>query len=198
MPNLSIIWLDEVDSTNFEAQRRLSAEGTLVVAALNQTSGKGQGEHKWHSAPGENLTFTFARQYPPQEAPKVSDEARVSFGTALGVVDYLGSKGIEARIKLQNDIYVGTNKICGLLIKHQVRNSHLLNSIIGIGLNVNESAFPSDIPNPTSMLLETGKRYDIKEELEILLSFLEKRLDLSLSLRSLEKEFNSLLVPWQK
>lgn len=198
MPNLPIIWLDEVDSTNSEAERRLAAEGSLVVAALNQTSGRGQGDHKWHSASGENLTFTLAMQYPVERAPKVCDEALVSYGTALGVVDYLSSKGIEARIKLQNDIYVGTNKICGLLIKHQVRNGRLRNSIIGIGLDVNESAFPSDIPNPTSMLLETGKHYDIKKELEILLSFLEKRLDLSLSLRSVEKEFHSLLVPWQK
>jgi len=203
-----IKWYKEIDSTNLEAERMLS-EGLecgfdilSVIAAVWQTAGKGQGDHKWHSAPGENLTFTVVRQY-PEDAMEARNQPAVSWGTALAVVDYMASKGIEAKIKLPNDIYVGDNKICGLLIKHHVRNNKLLDSIIGIGIDINESDFPYDLPNPTSVRIETarlkGVRPDevsplkLEDELEIFLSFLSKRLDLSLSLSDIETEFKNRL-----
>lgn len=65
---MSILWSNSLDSTNKEAVRLLQA-GSLTdklsfIAALEQTSGRGQGDHIWTSAPGENLTFSVVLQDP--------------------------------------------------------------------------------------------------------------------------------------
>ena len=204
----NIIWYKELDSTNSEAERWLSSEPEggfdklSVIAAVSQTAGRGQGDHKWHSAPGENLTFTVVERF--ENGQMVArDQSRISWGTALAVVDYLASKGIEAKIKLPNDIYVGDKKICGLLIKLKVREKDVLASIIGIGLDINETDFPADLPNPISLRIALANlkgvspdeipSFDIEEELEIFMGYLSARLDLSLSLYDIEKDFNSSL-----
>ena len=71
-------------------------------------------------------------------------------------------------------------KICGMLIKHCVRSGFLKYSILGIGININETEFPSDLPNPTSLLLELrrlGKdvnaRYETDRELDRFLAVFE-------------------------
>lgn len=204
----NIIWHEELDSTNSEAERWLSngSCGSIdilsVIAARCQTAGRGQGDHKWHSAPGENLTFTVVEQYEKGQM-EARNQSRISWGTALAVTDYLASKGIEAKIKLPNDIYVGDKKICGLLIKLKVREKDVLDSIIGIGLDINETDFPADLPNPVSLRMavaaNTGVEpeeipaYDIERELEIFMDYLSSRLDLSLSLSDMETDFNSRL-----
>ncbi len=160
--NCVIIWQKELDSTNKEAERRLR-EGSMcdnlsVIAALSQTDGQGQGDHKWHSRSGANLTFTITVRY--ENGFDASRQKDISDMTARSVMDYLALKGIESRIKLPNDIYVGDMKICGLLIRHHVRSGSIHHSVIGVGLNVNQTSFPDWIPNPTSIKLLTGKSCD--------------------------------------
>ena len=75
---------------------------------------------------------------------------------SLSVVDFLSLHGIPARIKWPNDIYVGSKKICGILIENSLRGSGVSSSIIGIGLNINQRNFNVNLPNPTSMVLEKG------------------------------------------
>lgn len=182
-----IYWLKETDSTNEEAQRRIlegsgNADNMSVLAAESQTAGKGQGDHKWHSIPGDNLTFTVILRY--GEEPEyfhpfpANRQKEISDITAQAVVDYLALHGIKAWIKPPNDIWIEGRKICGLLIKHRVSGTSLLHTIIGIGLNINEKEFPADLPNPTSLALETGQdaRYDVHTELERFLAVFEKSL----------------------
>lgn len=194
-----IHWHDSIDSTNLEAERwlRSGSETDLdilsVIAARWQYAGRGQGDRKWHSAAGMNLTFTVVERF-GDEGPDAGEQSRASWATALAIVDYLASYGVEARIKLPNDIYVGDRKICGMLIQHHIRGRKLTDSIIGIGLDLNETAFPEELPNPTSLLLETagdrdGLPYMPEEELEKLMEILSSRLDLSVSLSALEREF---------
>lgn len=182
-----IYWLKETDSTNEEALRRISdgseaSDNMSVLAAESQTAGKGQGDHKWHSQPGDNLTFTVILRY--GEGPgyfhsfPANRQKEISDLTANAVVDYLALHGIKAWIKPPNDIWIEDRKICGLLIKHRVNGSALLHTIIGIGLNINEKDFPADLPNPTSLRLQTGRedRYDVHSELERFLEIFEKGL----------------------
>lgn len=181
--NCVIIWQKEVDSTNKEAERRL-CEGSVcdnlsVIAALSQTEGQGQGDHKWHSQPGANLTFTITVRY--ENGFDASRQKQISDLVAHSVMDYLATKGITSRIKLPNDIYVDDKKICGLLIRHHVRSCSIHHSIIGVGLNVNQTSFPDWIPNPTSIKLLTGKSYDdlqgeLKEFIKIFRNGLERLL----------------------
>ena len=89
---------------------------------------------------------------------------------------YLASRGIQARIKLPNDIYVGDRKICGMLIENILDGPNIDKSIIGIGLDVNQTDFPDDLPNPVSMAQLTGREYPIEEELARLIAEMQSRL----------------------
>ena len=147
-----IIWLEETDSTNRYARRHISSIDNLsVIATKVQTSGKGQGEHTWHSEPGKNLLLSIVIKE-PRILP--SEQVLISRITAESVKELLEAHGIEAWIKPHNDIWVVNKKICGILIEHSLKGNRILWSIIGIGLNVNQSSFPDDLPNPTSMILE--------------------------------------------
>ena len=154
-----IIWLEEVDSTNKYVREHICELDNLsVVAALKQTAGKGQGDHKWHSEPEQNLLFSIVLKDPDMHA---SEQMRISDTTARSIAELLDIHGIEAWIKPPNDIWVDKKKICGILIEHSLIGSRISHTIIGVGLNVNQTIFPSDLPNPTSMSLE-NKGADIK------------------------------------
>ena len=161
--NNDIIWLNEVESTNRYVRNHIQELDNLsVVSAICQTSGKGQGDHTWHSEPGMNLTFTILVKN-PSIAP--ADQSHISQDVAESIVQLLEKHGIKAWIKPPNDIWVEDKKICGILIEHSLRGNRISWTIIGIGLNVNQTVFPADLPNPTSMAIE-GFPADIKTILE--------------------------------
>lgn len=161
-----IIWLKLTDSTNDEARRRLDALDNLsVLAAETQTAGRGQGDHTWTSAPGQNLTFTLVLKFPPCAPLATSEILLITQAVTGGIRRYLLSKGVESRIKWPNDIYVGDRKICGILIENTLVGQEVRESIVGIGLNVNETGWPQELPNPVSLREITGRAYDLQEEL---------------------------------
>lgn len=161
-------WFEEVDSTNTRmSEEKLTLSDCAVYAALFQTAGKGQRGNKWESGRGCNLTFSIL--FKPENI-SAHDQFIVSEVATLGIADYLQEKGIKASIKWPNDIYVGDRKICGILIENTIRGDKLSHSIVGIGVNLNQKLFRSDAPNPISVTLLTGEEYDVKVELEKLLS----------------------------
>lgn len=169
-----IHWLKITDSTNSDALRnRDTAADKTVWAAEYQSAGRGQRGNKWESKSGENLMFTIL--FKPSSL-RVKEQFSISAAVALGVVDYLSSIGLDASVKWPNDIYVGDRKICGILIENTLSCDRLSASIVGIGLNMNQRTFPSDLPNPTSAVMElerTGHRtadgFDLHSELPHLL-----------------------------
>jgi BirA family biotin operon repressor/biotin-[acetyl-CoA-carboxylase] ligase len=192
-----IIWLERVDSTNDEARRHISEIDNLsVVSALEQTKGRGQRGNRWSSQPGENLTFSIVVK---DFRIKANEQSAISQATALSLVDLLSRHEIKARIKWPNDIYAGDEKICGILIENSLKGSEIDWSIIGIGLNVNQTAFPEDLPNPTSMKLCTGNSnpYNTREILEefmgIFTGYYREYLNGNGALDRLEEQFVSNL-----
>ena len=169
-----ILWLDTVDSTNSVLAARISEFDNLsVVAARFQTAGRGQGDHKWHSRAGENLTFSVLLRYGPETAPLAASDALViTWTVSLALRRFLAGMGLAARIKWHNDIYVGDDKICGMLIENKLEGEKIVRSIVGIGLNVNQTEFPADLPNPVSLALLTGEHYDVAQTLEAFLPYL--------------------------
>ena len=183
-----IMWLDSVDSTNSEAKRRIpDIDNLSVLSALSQSEGRGQKGNKWSSVPGENLTFSIVLKFGEQAAGelRLAVAAREQFVlteiTSLSIVEFLSRHGIKAKIKWPNDIYVGDKKICGVLIENSLRGENLSSSIIGIGLNVNQRNFDVNLPNPTSMVLETGFEEDIKGCLEEFMDIFQNTLFAALS-----------------
>ena len=145
LEKVRIIWLDSAKSTNSELRMRLGELDNLsVIAAVEQTAGRGQGSHTWYSSPRTNLTFSILYRFPEdgQGLLKVADMLLVTQITTLGIREYLLSKGITAGIKWPNDIWVGDRKICGILIENILDGDRIEASIVGIGLDVNEETWP--------------------------------------------------------
>jgi BirA family biotin operon repressor/biotin-[acetyl-CoA-carboxylase] ligase len=155
----NIIWLESVDSTNTEAKRRIDVLPDMsVIAANKQTAGRGQRENIWLSAPGLNLTFSIVLKHDGSflNSLKPENQQVISEMISSTMINLLSTYGVDAHIKLPNDIYVGNKKICGILIEHAVRGDSILHSIIGVGMNVNQTVFDDSLPNPTSLALEIG------------------------------------------
>ena len=168
---MQIIWYDTVDSTNAEVLRRAAElEHLSVIAAREQTAGRGQRGNKWTSAPGENLTFTVLVKHNGLLV-------RLNMAAAVAVRNFLRSEGVDAVIKWPNDIYVGRRKICGMLIENKLVPDGTV-SAVGIGLNLNQTEFPPSLLNPTSLKLLTGRETDPETALERFMT------DFSTSLRS--------------
>lgn len=171
---MKIIWLDEVDSTNSYLERESSLpEAPVMVAANKQTAGRGQRGNSWESAPGQNLTFSVLIR--PDEF-RATDQFSISEAMALAVVDFLGLHNVSAKVKWPNDIYVGDKKICGILIQHSLLGSYISHSILGVGVNINQTEFVSDAPNPISLSQLTGQRYVLENLAEEMADCLESRL----------------------
>ncbi len=168
--DLHIIWYDKVDSTNSEASRKLdSLDNLSVLSAETQFGGRGKDSNVWLTEPGVNLTFSivpkFVRSYIVQDF-LARCQMLISAMTAATVVSFLAGKGVKANVKWPNDIYVDGKKICGILIEHRTAGRLLESSIVGVGINLNQTVFPSSLPNPISLSLLTGKKYDVRECLE--------------------------------
>lgn len=164
---MRIIRTDEVSSTNDYIRQH--DEHLTLCWAESQTKGRGQKGNSWESEKGQNLTFSFLLH--PEQLP-ARRQFLLSKAVSLAVVEALRTTGTEARIKWPNDIYVGDRKICGILIEHDLSgNGMIRRSVVGIGINVNQEHFRSDAPNPTSLLLETGRRWDRET---LLTAFIER------------------------
>lgn len=191
--------MESVDSTNEWVRNNIARlEKNTAVVTSRQTAGRGQGDHTWHSESGKNLLMTILLK--ENSLPAVEGFA-VSAITALSMVELLDTYGIDAGIKLPNDIYVGGCKICGLLIEHSIRGEKIMWSMAGVGLNVNQSDFPSWIPNPTSMSILTSRTYDLDEILDRLLGIFFRRADCYMKngdLDSLRSEFDSKCISFAK
>lgn len=173
-----------IDSTNNEAQRQLqngmAPKEDFVIRADFQTDGRGQRGNSWHSLNAENLTFSYV--FFPQKL-EVQNQFLLSQAVSTAIVRYLQDLGVQdVSIKWPNDIYVGMLKICGMLIENSVSGHYIKNSIVGVGININQTKFPDNIPNPTSLSIQTGKKYDLDDEFAVLMGHIRTALE-SISLR---------------
>lgn len=164
-----IHYIEQTTSTNDEA-RKECYDHLDAIWSEYQTSGRGQRGHSWHSAEGENVTFSVVLK--PTFLPVV-EQFLLSEVVALALVDTMAEYGIECRIKWTNDLYAGDSKLAGVLIEHQLSTEGFVRTIVGIGLNINQREFPADLPNPTSMALLRSLSFDRREVLERYMANLE-------------------------
>lgn len=172
----NIISKEELASTNEYMSLLLHSKEVgdrSVIVCNKQTSGKGQKGNFWEAEEGKNLTFSLL--YKPFELLAM-DQFTISIIISLGICDYLKEKAIDnVKIKWPNDIYVGDNKVCGILIEHEISGEYLNSSICGVGLNINQEEFKSSAPNPVSLINITNQKYSLGQELLILLGCIEGR-----------------------
>lgn len=148
-----IVHIEETDSTNLWMRNHLTGEEypCEVVWTDYQTAGRGCGTNTWESERGKNLLFSM--HITPSEAERwhANRQFHISMVTSLAICEALGRHIGDLSIKWPNDIYWRNGKIGGILIEHRLQGEWIRDSIIGVGLNVNQRTFHSDAPNPVSL-----------------------------------------------
>ncbi len=173
---MNIIKLNAIDSTN-SYLKQLAKETLLqdetVVLTNHQLSGRGQMGNGWVSREGQSLTFSVFKAF---EKLKIEQQFLISMAVSLAVSEGLKRLNIpKIAIKWPNDILSANHKIGGILIENVLESSVVKYSIIGIGLNVNETNFPN-LPHASSLKLETGKIFQLEEVLHTILKSIFKNL----------------------
>lgn len=164
-----VIRLGEVASTNTYLDSldndAPQPEG-CVVTTRRQSAGRGQRGNSWESEPDRNLTFSYLLR---PVGVKPHEQFILSQAVSLAVVDVLSQYAEGFSVKWPNDIYYHDRKIAGILIEHTLSGEEITRTIVGIGLNVNQTVFRSDAPNPVSLSQITGDTYDLDSLLEAVL-----------------------------
>jgi BirA family transcriptional regulator, biotin operon repressor / biotin---[acetyl-CoA-carboxylase] ligase len=193
--------LDEIDSTNNYAMQQVNSgqvtSGTAWFTS-NQTAGKGTRGKQRLAQPGDISALTIALQ--PAMLP-LSGQFMLSIAVALGTTDFFTSRaGDETIIKWPNDIYWRDRKAGGILIENVLRGNIWQYAIIGIGLNINQAAFPTELPNAVSLRQITGKTYQAADLAKELCTFLDKRIRQlqPANYETLLAEYTSRLFRWQQ
>lgn len=172
---MQIIKLSAIDSTN-DYLKQLSREKKLdnftIVVANEQTKGRGQMGSKWVSEVGKNLTFSVLVKNVMIANEKLFDWNIV---VALAVLEVLERHEIQkVSIKWPNDIMADSKKVGGILIESVLKNGESFDSVVGIGLNLNQTNF-EDLPKATSLKSLTNKNYDIFETAEEIVKKIEEK-----------------------
>lgn len=162
-----IIYIPKTSSTNDYLKELLSenglAEGTIVCTSF-QTKGKGQRGNLWESAKGENLLFSIVLY--PSFIP-ANEQFIITQLISVAVKEFLDKQIEDVTIKWPNDIYWKDKKLGGILIENTLIDNGIECSVIGIGLNINQTKFRSDAPNPVSLKKITGHDYDLETIVKI-------------------------------
>ena len=149
---LRIIHLRETKSTNdclLEMDAADDAPDVMTVVVANyQTAGRGQSGNHWESEAGKNLLMSVMTH--PRRIP-VHQQYLLSMALACALRDVLSHYTDGITIKWPNDIYWHDKKISGTLIETRLKDKEISDCIFGIGINVNQTAFQSDAPNPVSL-----------------------------------------------
>ena len=162
-----LIEMDELASTNDYAKKYASglvadAGRITVITARHQTKGRGQMGNTWESEDGKNLLFSILCHplYIRANAQYVLSAA-IALSTCAAIKEMMGEAYADhIRIKWPNDIYYKDKKMAGILIENDLMGSTIRNSIIGVGIDVNQTIFVSDAPNPISMADIGGREYN--------------------------------------
>jgi BirA family transcriptional regulator, biotin operon repressor / biotin---[acetyl-CoA-carboxylase] ligase len=183
-----IISLSSCESTNSllisMAQTDRLDEGTVLVAE-EQTAGRGQAGNRWVAERGANLTFSVLLRPNFIDA---SQQFYLNMAVGLAVRNaILDTHGAQWRVdvKWPNDVMVAGKKVSGILIENQVQGQRLSQSVVGIGLNVNQKSF--EWPEASSLSLMLGRDFDKAKVFEDLMTALDERY-----LRLRQRDFQKL------
>lgn len=153
--------LDETSSTNDFLRNYTPSADISIVSASFQTKGRGQMGNTWISNDGQNALFSVLVC---PKGLKASDGFVLSQAMALSVKETLEECVDDVWIKWPNDIYCHGKKICGTLIENTLMGKFIGRSVIGNGINVNQTDFPDGLAAPpTSMCIQSGKECSTHE-----------------------------------
>jgi BirA family biotin operon repressor/biotin-[acetyl-CoA-carboxylase] ligase len=191
----AICYVKKLESTNSYVKKMPLNEivhGMLCLAD-NQTKGRGQYERKWESESGQNLTFSLVFRPTEQERFHV-----LTLACALAIVETLTEllSDAEVCIKWPNDVLINQKKVAGLLTETMFSGNELDRLVVGIGLNVNQEQFLSEVASGATSVKKVHGEFVARE---LLLSDLLSRIEYKYRLwerrqRDLMKSINRNIV----
>jgi len=158
---MNIIKLSAIDSTN-SYLKKLAQKSDLdtftVVVAEHQTEGRGQMGTNWVSDYGKNLTFSILINF---KEFRIEHQFYLSMAVSLGLLEVIKKHvDVSLLIKWPNDILAEKDKVAGILIENVLKGNFIRQSIIGMGINLNQDSFPDDIENVTSLKNISGIHFN--------------------------------------
>ena len=147
-------------------------EGEEFLYAGYQTAGRGQTGNGWESEEGKNLLCSILVER--QKTATIKEESPFYLNVTVSVAVHrllsqeLMAKSQQLTVKWPNDLYWQDKKMAGILIENAIIGNEVKYSIAGIGLNINQTEWKSDAPNPVSLKQITGKEYNIDEQMKSL------------------------------
>src|SRR5699024_5095166 len=164
------------DSTNTELKQRFRQNKRMPNTVLNanhQRKGRGQRQGTWNTSANKNLTFSLLLK---NIKLPVDTNFKLSALVSLAVAEQLQQIAPKANISIKwpNDILAGNKKICGILIENMLQKTDIEHSIIGIGLNVNQTDF-AGLPQAGSLKTVTHRDYKLEELLVLLAEAVEQK-----------------------
>ena len=166
----------KIGSTNTVAMNAAASAGASegsVFLAERQTAGRGRGAHNWHSAQSAGIycSVILRPALPPSEALILSLAAGLAVHTALQTID----PAVDVDLKWPNDVLIQGKKVAGILTEMNSEPTRVRYIVIGIGINVNQATFPSELQRTaTSLRLVTGKEWSRVELCAALLKSLNR------------------------
>jgi BirA family biotin operon repressor/biotin-[acetyl-CoA-carboxylase] ligase len=191
---MKLIKLDAIDSTNSYLKKLLNKESLddlTVVVSKHQTKGRGRNKNIWINKPSLNLAFSIYKRFIDFDMDK---KFMLNVISSISVYQTLKKYNLyDLTIKWPNDIMSGNKKISGILIENSTRGNRINHTVIGIGININQNKF-KNLPNATSVFIETGKLNSVETIALELQKTLEKNFNrLKLNENEFMDIYNSLL-----
>lgn len=168
---MALVHIDNLPDGQGEAQHG------MAIFSHEQTAGKGQRGKNWTSEKGSNIALSILLNPYPLS---IHDQFKLSVCIAVCVWDLFSTyAGNETKIKWPNDLYWRDRKAGGILIENVIQSSQSTVgrwqwAVVGIGININQSCFDPDLPNPVSLKQITGKNYEPLGLAKELCSIIEK------------------------
>lgn len=172
---MHLIKVNATNSTNTMAREMFRENPQISVTCIvakQQLQGRGQRGTTWVSKIGQNLTFSIIL---PKPNLSITRQFLLSAMVSNVLINVLEKYAIpKLRIKWPNDIMAANYKVGGILIENVVKDGKIAASIIGVGLNVNQTDFKG-LPDASSLKLISGNDFILQELLEVILTEMENR-----------------------
>jgi BirA family biotin operon repressor/biotin-[acetyl-CoA-carboxylase] ligase len=171
-----ILEFDTVASTNSIALELANdpANHGVVILAREQTAGRGQYGRSWLASPGSSVLMSILL-FPP---PALRRPPLLTAWAAVSVCELCQQlTGVPARIKWPNDVLIQDRKVCGILIEQRAAGADSFASVVGIGLNVTQSAddfAAAGLMEAASLAVFSQRAFDARQISDDLLGRLDK------------------------
>lgn len=174
----NVIQLDTTPSTNDYVKQLCDKQSVLdgtVVYTTNQTAGRGQQGNTWEMEQNAGLALSFFLK--PNFLP-IDKQFYLNMAVSLAVREFCEHyTEQEVAIKWPNDILINQKKVAGILIENTIQGSKIAQTVVGIGINVKQKKFPSDLVHATSLAIQCYNGdidFNIKSMLTVMSAYLEK------------------------